>query len=350
MSMKDANSSIGRGGDHPGREDRRDVVGGRGLEQDKCRDETERGDHRDIVVIGGGPAGVAAAIQLKRGGLDPLLLERDRIGGLLREANLIENYPGFPSGIAGRELADLLAAHVARAGIEMSFVEVVRLEHGEDAFAISLVSGRESRKRTVTADRVVIASGTAPNVLRGVRILGEASGRVHYSVQSLDAVDGGNVAIIGGGDAAFDYALNLASRNDVVILHRGERPRCIPALEERAAADPRIVYRSNVAVEEIVTTDDGVILQCRSGTGDETERYVAEHALVAIGRAPSLDFLHAGIGQRAAGLRERGLLYLIGDVANGALRQAAISAGDGVRAAMEILERRRAVPDNEAPA
>jgi len=285
---------------------------------------------------------VAAAVQLKRGGLEPLIVERDRIGGLLWEAHLIENYPGFPEGIAGRSLAGLLAAHVARAGVDVSFEEVTRLERTGEDFSIRTTSG------TTIAETVVIASGTVPNVLRGAMIFGAAGERIHYGVQSLDEVSGGRIVIIGGGDAAFDYALNLSERNDVVILHRGERPRCIPILEERCVVNPRIAYRPDMAVEEIVAAKNGVILKCASGPGTRPERIAADHVVVAIGRAPRLDFLYAGIGERIAGLREEGLLYLAGDVANGTLRQAAISAGDGMRAAMEILERRRAAARPEA--
>ncbi len=342
-----------------------------------------RGAHRDVVVIGGGPAGVAAAVQLKRGGTNPLIIERDRLGGLLREAHLIENYPGFPEGIAGCALADLLAAHVERAGVEVLSEEVTRLERTGEDFSIHTAAGAKAAggvvttKRAVptkpveralpaeraeralpaegvapvggvvTAERVVIASGTAPNVLRGVMIFGAAAERVHYGVRDLGAVGGGRIVVIGGGDAAFDYALNLAGRNDVVILHRGERPRCIPILEERCAASSRIVYRPNAAVGEIVAAENGVILKCAFGPGAGTERVAADHVVIATGRAPRLDFVHAGIGERMEEFRKEGLLYLIGDVTNGTLRQAAISAGDGVRAAMEILERRRAAAERE---
>lgn len=296
-----------------------------------------RAARSDVVIIGGGPAGVAAAVQLKRGGADPLIIERDRIGGLLREAHLVENYPGFPDGIAGGDLAELLSAHVERAGIDVSFEEVTLLEYADGAFSIYTASG------VTAAETVVIASGTAPDRLRDVRISGEAEERVHYGVRSLEAVAGACIAVIGGGDAAFDYALGLSKRNDVVILHRSRRPRCIPVLRERCAAAPRIAYHADTTVEEIIAAGDGVILKCASGPGAEAEPFAADHVVVAIGRVPCLDFLDGGIREWVDGFRMEKLLYIIGDVTNGTLRQAAISAGDGVRAAMEILERRRTV-------
>jgi thioredoxin reductase (NADPH) len=301
-----------------------------------------RGVYRYAVVIGGGPAGVAAAIQLKRGGLEPLLVERDRIGGLLREANLIENYPGFPDGIAGRELADLLAAHAGAAGVDIAFEEVSLLGLEDDSFEM------RTSKGIISADIVVVASGTSPSVLRGVDVLGAAAERIHYGVQDIDEVRGGRMVVIGGGDAAFDYALSLAERDDVEILHRGGRPRCIPVLEERCGESARITYRPGVTVEAITAGGDGVTVRCAVGAGGEREEIAADHVVVAIGRAPCLDFLGADVRGRIDELGKEKRLYLVGDVINGTLRQAAISVGDGVRAAMEIVELFRAAERRES--
>jgi thioredoxin reductase (NADPH) len=327
---------------------------------------------RKITIIGAGPAGVAAAVQLKRGGFDPLVFERDRVGGLLREANLVENYPGFPDGIAGHELADLMAAHLRRAGVKIMREEVTLLERSSDAFSVRTPSG------VTIAETVVIASGTRPKVLHGVRVSDRAEKRVRYGIRGLEGVCDGKVAVIGGSEAAFDYALNMARHNDVVILHRSAHPRCIPVLRERCDASHRITYHSNTTVKEISASRNGVILQCvgqpagemdhvaargsehgtdrtsaggsehgtdhipAGGSKSETKRIAADYVIVAIGRMPCLGFLSSGLVAQLDVLRKAGLLYLIGDVINGTLRQAAISAGDGVRAAMEILARGRA--------
>ncbi len=327
---------------------------------------------RNIAVIGAGPAGVAAAVQLKRGGIDPLVFERGRVGGLLREANLVENYPGFPDGIEGHGLADLMTAHLSRAGAEVIHEEVTLLEHSKDAFSVRTPSG------VTTAETVVIASGTMPKALHGVRISERAKDRVTYGMQGLEEVRDGRVVVIGGGEAAFDYALNLARWNDVAILHRSSYPRCIPVLRGRCEASPRITYHPNTIVEEISASPSGVFLECveesAGGTGPfaaggsrtgtdrvpvgvsksserrytgsgpkgGAKRIAADHVIVAIGRMPCLGFLGSGLVAQLDVLRRAGLLYLIGDVTNGNMRQAAISAGDGVRAAMEILARRRA--------
>ena len=107
----------------------------------------------DVIVIGAGPAGIAAAIQLRRFGLDPLLLERDRLGGLLVNANLVENYPGFPEGIRGAELVKLFEAQLRRVGVSISVEEATALDYS-DGFLI------QTPRRRLTARIVVIASGT----------------------------------------------------------------------------------------------------------------------------------------------------------------------------------------------
>lgn len=358
------------------------------------RVDTGRGEpiERRIAVIGGGPAGVAAAIQLKRGGFDPLVFERDRVGGLLREANLVENYPGFPDGIAGHGLADLLAAHLSRVGVKVIGEEVTLLERSKDAFSLRTPSG------VTNAGEVIIASGTRPKALQGVRISDRAAKRVQYGIRGFGGVRDERVAVIGGGEAAFDYALNMARWNDVVILHRSAHPRCIPVLRERCEASPRITYHSNTTVEGITASRRGVILQCVGGASSETDhaaggsdhgtaritdgesaclsdpvsadgsrskmdrvsaggskssedrvsaagsrretkRIAADYVIIAIGRMPCLGFLSSGLVAQLDVLRRAGLLYLVGDVTNASARQAAISAGDGVRAAMEILAR-----------
>jgi thioredoxin reductase (NADPH) len=296
---------------------------------------------RRIVVVGGGPAGVAAAVQLKRGGFDPLLFERERLGGLLREAHLIENYPGFPRGVGGRELADRLAAHAEVIGVSVIYEEVVLIERDGGAFSV------HTPRETTIAGTVVIASGTRPNVLKDVLISQEAAGRMRYGIVGLESLRGGRVAVIGGGDAAFDYALNLSGRNEVIILHRSDRRRCIPVLWERCEATLKISYRSNVTVKEIVSRRGSVVLRCRDGVDGGEIRLAVDHVVVAIGRSPQLDFLDRGIKERIDELRQEELLYLIGDVVNGPMRQAAISAGDGVRVAMEILDRQRNITERD---
>jgi len=126
----------------------------------------------EVAIIGAGPAGIAAAVQLKRYGIEPLVFEKGRIGGLLWNANLVENYPGFPEGISGPELVGKLEAQLRKASIDVIYEEVVRLEEG---FGLKTEGG------SYTADIVVVASGTEPRRFPG-RISEEVEGRVFYEV------------------------------------------------------------------------------------------------------------------------------------------------------------------------
>lgn len=271
---------------------------------------------------------MAAALQLKRSGIEPLLLERERVGGLLLNANLVENYPGFPQGISGIKLAQLFEAQLARWGVEPHFEEVLQLDHDGGAFRL------ETDKRRITAGIVILASGTKPKEFTDCTISKEAMERIFYEVYPLRGVEKMTIAIVGGGDAAFDYALNLARRNDVHILNRSAQTRCLPLLWERAKVAPRVSYHANTAITAIERSGAGLLL--RLVTSRERWTLRADYAIFAIGRVPQLDFLTLGLRERLEQLQARGLLHLVGDVHRGVYRQTAIAVGDGLKAAMKV--------------
>jgi len=286
----------------------------------------------DVVIIGAGPAGTAAAIQLKRYGLDPLILERQRVGGLLVNANLVENYPGFPDGITGRKMVALLERHLQKMKVRILFENVDELSHNGEYFTV------KTQERTLCSKAVIIASGTqhrAPEL----QIPVEAGERVFFEVFPLLREQGKKIAIVGAGDAAFDFALNLAGKNEVFILNRSERARCLPILGERAEENKEIHYLESTHIREICPSASGLTLRCLTRTGNLD--LSVDFLTFAIGREPSLEFLTAELRKRLGEFRGKGILYLVGDVKNGLYRQTAIAAGDGIRAAMELYERLR---------
>jgi thioredoxin reductase (NADPH) len=290
----------------------------------------------EVAIVGAGPAGIAAALQLKRSGLEPLLLERGRVGGLLLNANLVENYPGFPGGIRGEELARLFAQQLKGASVEVCQEEVLRLDHDGQSFLI------ETDKRRVIAQVAVLASGTKPKEFTDCPIPEGARPRVFYEVYPLRELMGRRIGIVGAGDAAFDYALNLASRgNEVHILNRSARARCLPLLWERARAAPRISYHEETRIKWIKPSKEGLALEL-SSPGAEWSLEL-DYAIFAIGRVPQLDYLSEGLRARLAQLQEEGKLYLIGDLWRGRYRQTAIAVGDGLEAAMRIYQKLREV-------
>lgn len=288
-----------------------------------------------VAIIGAGPAGIAAAVQLKRRQIDFLIFEEDRPGGLLKNAHYVENYPGFPLGIPGPKLAALMADHLYALGIIPVHETVRTLEYLETpeagpTFRLTTPGG------VYHAERVVAACGTKPRTLEFPETLPPAlKERVFYEVVPIAGERRKRILIIGAGDAAFDYALNLASANDVIIVNRGERVKALPLLRERAEADARIHYMENTVVESV---GRGVEKALSVVLSNSNRKAVEEFDFVigAVGREPRRDFYAPHLLAMSETLKSRGLFYEAGDVAGGRFRQASIASGSGIRAAMEI--------------
>jgi thioredoxin reductase len=286
----------------------------------------------DVVIIGAGPAGIAAAIQLKRSGFDPLLLEKNQAGGLLKNANMVDNYPGFPGGIRGTALAGLFEKHLARAGVKVHHEEVRQLDFNEEFFVTTTV--REIRARVA-----VVASGTKPKSVTAPEVPAEASGRVFTEVYPVLGARSCRAAVIGAGDAAFDYALNLARNNKVYVLNRGDKRRCLPLLWEKASAEKNIEYHENTFVNAIRAGGGALGLFC--GRGRSTWELPVDYVIFATGRVKNTNFLSGGLLDQAFDLEGAGLLYFVGDVKNDIFRQSSIAVGDGISAAMRIEKKLR---------
>lgn len=284
----------------------------------------------EISIIGAGPAGIATAVQLARAGFSPLVFEKSAIGGLLHEANFVENYPGFPNGIAGKELAKLLRRQFERFEIETVRCEVRDIGFGNGLFSIDTSAG------DFAAKIVVIASGTVPKTPEGIIFEENIEEKLHRGINGLEDAEEERIAIIGAGDAAFDYALNLAKRNEVIVLCRSGAPKCLPLLFERAVANPKIEYYRDYRVVSV--SRKGECINIEGFTGALQMGILADHLVIAIGRVPAEEFLGVEIKKLKEELVKNGSLYFIGDVANGDFRQTAIAVGDGLRAAMSIIQ------------
>ena len=283
----------------------------------------------DVIIVGAGPAGLATAIQLKRYGIHPLLFERVRVGGLLHNANLVENYPGFPHGISGPRLVNLFARQAQRLNIAVIYEEVVELVYDQGVF-------HAKTSQTSYASRcVVIATGTKPLRFLNLPIPEDLSDRVFYEVFDLLQAEGKHIVVVGSGDAAFDYALNLSRKNRTTILNRGEQPKCLSLLWERSQNVSAITYQARTMLKSIIKDlPDGILLDCQGPAG--ALQFHADYLVGAIGREARLDCLSDAFLQQAQALEEQGLLYMIGDVKNGLYRQTSIAVGQGVMAAMKI--------------
>jgi thioredoxin reductase len=295
-------------------------------------DETEM-KKSDTAIIGAGPAGIAAALQLARHEIYPFVYEADTPGGLLYNAGNVENYPGFPKGIAGPELAALFAAGLAASEAIVCPEEVLAVDYAAGVFRVQAETGADF-------SRLIIATGTRPVSLDGVEFdEPQTEDGIDYGICEIRNITGKSVAIVGAGDAAFDCALTLSKKNDVVIIQRGEKPRCNAALLRRISGSERVTVLENASVEKISREDDGrFALSLRGGGCGSRDRMTADHVIAAIGRVSREIALLSGLTEMIDDLAEEGKLRFAGDVMNGMYRQTAIAVGDGVRAAMEIYE------------
>lgn len=291
-----------------------------------------------VAIIGAGPAGLASALQLHRYGITPRVFEKAQTGGLLRNANWVENYPGFPKGISGIDLANLICEQAKAWGVHITEENVQYLERDEGKFIISTPNG------IYQARTVVIASGTQPRRFSDFDIPPELKERVYYEVVSLLSCQNQRLLIVGGGDAAFDYGLNLAKQNQVIIIHRGEQVKCLPLLWERATACKNINIHPGVAISKLITNPKGgMIVECFSPEGPL--HFQADALIGAIGRLPQMDFISTSVLEHASEFENTGILHFIGDVRNGIFRQTAIAIGNGIQAAMRLNQVLKETPD-----
>jgi thioredoxin reductase len=338
----------------------------------------------DTIIIGAGPAGITASIQLKRCGFKPLVLERNKIGGLIANANLIENCPGFPNGISGKNMVCLFQKQLKKHSIPVKILEVTGISRHEDIFDV------KTGKERFSCRSLIIASGTMPKRLgcHGEECL--AGKKVFYEIKEIPNLDKKkSVIIVGSGDIAFDYAASLAKRLKVKIIFRGRTPKCIPLLYKAVQKNPGIRIFSNAIIRKIISRqkqitpspehgDINVIRELPAGsgrsgggatpslayclkgnqkstparggqagegvmvelnTGNKKWSLSSDYVLIAIGREPNLGFLPL-TWQRTLKKDRRRLesmgVYIAGDADYHNLRYISIAAGDGLRAAMNI--------------
>ncbi|UCE91168.1 MAG: NAD(P)/FAD-dependent oxidoreductase [Methanobacteriota archaeon] len=287
-----------------------------------------------VVVVGAGPAGAASAIFLKRAGFEPLVVEERLPGGLLHEADLVENYPGFPEGIAGRDLASLIDAQLNRLEVRVLNDRAVRVTAIGESFRTDTEGGA-----SYASDALVLATGTTPTraELQGASAI--EGRRLFYGVSEIDAelVQGGRAVVLGGGDAAFDYAINLSDQAGSVRIVSRSAPCCLPLLMDRAQ-DRGVKVETGRVVTKFDMAGDDVIVVCETEDGKDEMALSCDFVVIAYGREPRLEVIDPELGRQISTERppETGVpgLFAAGDVVRGTNRQASIAVGDGVLAAM----------------
>lgn len=201
----------------------------------------------DLVIIGGGPAGLAAGIYAKRAKIDVILIEKALPGGLITTTELIENYPGFPDGISGIDLGQRFEDHAKKLGLDIVFGKVIKLEQKGKIFHVFTEDASYSSRA------VIIATGGEPKKL-GISGEDKFTGK---GVSYCAMCDGlfykeKNIAVVGGGNAAIEEAIFLTKFAKLVtVIHRRDKLRADQVLQDKAKANPKIFFKLNCVIDEI---------------------------------------------------------------------------------------------------
>jgi thioredoxin reductase (NADPH) len=307
----------------------------------------------DVLVIGGGPAGLTAGIYAGRGQLDVVIVERGLPGGQIAQTEEVENYPGFPEPVSGPELAQRMVAQAERFGAKIVMDEIEALTRTGDGF---LVRGYE---REYTAKAVIIATGANPKRL-GVPGEDDFYGRGVSTCATCDGFfyRGKDVVVVGGGDAAVEEGLFLTKFADTVtVVHRRDELRANKVAQERAFANPKMRFVWNTVVEEVLG-DDGMVtgVRTRDLTTGAPSTIETDGVFIYIGHVPNTDYLrgtvalndHGYVAVRDEIFTDVEGIFAAGDVADEVYRQLSTSVGAGTRAAMAaerwLAERAQLVP------
>lgn len=295
----------------------------------------------DVVIVGGGPAGLTAGLYAARSRLKVVLLERGLPGGQIINAERVENFPGFPQGISGMELGERMLEQATRHGLEVVNAEATGAElQGK----VKLVN---TSRHSYTARSLILAAGSEHRKL-GVPGEAELTGKGISYCATCDApfFRDQTVAVVGGGDVALTDALFLARfASKVTVIHRRRELRASAILQEQAFAQPGIEFIWDSVVEAV--QGDGRVEQLQLRRVDTREKATlkVDGLFVAIGLEPNTHFVEGKLALSptrqviANELMEteiRGVLAA-GDIRHNSPRQAIAAAGDGATAALSVL-------------
>jgi thioredoxin reductase (NADPH) len=295
---------------------------------------------RELIIVGGGPAGYTAALYAARADLEPLVIEGFQWGGQLMITSDVENYPGYADGVMGPEMMADFRRQAERFGAEFITDDVTKVDFSEQPLRV-WVGGDEYQARAV-----IVATGASARWL-GIESEEQHKGRGVSACATCDAAffRDKDVYVVGGGDSAFEEALFLtkfASR--VHLVHRRDEFRASKIMVDRAEQNEKLDFVLSAVVEEIVGDVKVEALRLRSTATDATWEVPADGLFVAIGHDPNtslfvdqLDHDENGYLVTKPGSTETNIpgVFAVGDVQDHTYRQAITAAGSGCMGALD---------------
>jgi thioredoxin reductase (NADPH) len=296
---------------------------------------------RDVVIVGSGPGGLAAGIYCSRARLDTVILDRNMAGGVIAITELVENFPGFPGGVSGFELADRLKRQAMQFGVDLrEIVAVTSIRPENDGTytvftdqghirtkTVILSPGREARRSGIPGEDEFIG--------RGVSWCATCDGALYR---------GRNVAVIGGGDSAVEEGTFLTKFADkVYLVHRRDKLRAAEVVQERAFCNPKFEFVWDSIPRRIVGDSVVEALEVENVKTGELRSLPVNGVFFYIGNTPNTGFLKGFVDLDEAGYivtdhllhTSRSGIYACGDARVSPLKQIATAVGDGALAAMQ---------------
>ncbi|MBI3152497.1 MAG: thioredoxin-disulfide reductase [Chloroflexi bacterium] len=306
--------------------------------------------HVKVLVLGSGPAGLAAALYAARAELEPIVLTGMQLGGQAALTHVIENYPGFPEGVGGAQLGELFQKQAENFGAKVEFNMAHEVDLSQRPFTVKTDDG------DYKAETLIVTTGANPNHLE---IPGETelTGR---GVSYCATCDGWffkdkKVAIVGGGDSAFEEALFITRyASSVTLIHRREEFRAGAILQHRAKEHPKMNFILNTVVTDVLGTEKLEALKLKNVETGEESIFETDGLFIFIGHTPNSQMFKGQIEMSDLGYvivndkMETSVdgVYAAGEIADPHFRQVITSAGMGAAAAIQatrFLEEKEAV-------
>ncbi len=295
-----------------------------------------------LLIIGGGPAGLSAAIYASREGFNPLVIAGMNAGGQLLLTSVVENFPGFPDGVDGPVIIDLMRKQAEKFGTRFVDQNVTKVDFSKHPFWVS------TEDAEYEADSVIIATGANAKWLG----LKSEKGLIGKGVSSCATCDGPffrnkDVIVVGGGDTAMEDSLFLTKFvNSVTIVHRREGLRASKIMQERVRSNPKIKFIWDTVVDEVLGEEKVTGVKLKNLKTGETNEMKADGLFVAIGYSPNTSMFEGQVALDEQGYIEADEevktniegIFVAGDVADKVFRQAATASGSGVKAALLARE------------